>query len=128
VVDADGGAHGHVDAVELVTIGQRRGLGTAGDGAPRYALGVDVATRTVTVGPPEALLVDEQAVGGLTWVDGPVGGSVDAQCTAHGEAHRALLDPVAGVLRWATPQRRVAPGQTVAFYRGDDVLGSATAE
>ena len=51
VVDTSGRAVGRVDAVELVTVGQRRGLGLAGgEGAPRYVVDVDVSTATVTVG------------------------------------------------------------------------------
>ena len=34
VVDVAGNRVGEVDAVELVTIGQRKGLGVAGSGAP----------------------------------------------------------------------------------------------
>jgi len=30
-------------------------------------------------------------------------------------------------VRWATPHRRVAPGQSVVFYEGDEVTGGATA-
>jgi tRNA U34 2-thiouridine synthase MnmA/TrmU len=48
---------GSTDAVELVTVGQRRGLGVAG-GERRYAIDVDVATRTVRVGDESDLLVD----------------------------------------------------------------------
>src|SRR5688500_13943619 len=50
VVDAGGREVGRVDAVELVTIGQRRGLGLPGGHAPRYVVGVDVAAATVVVG------------------------------------------------------------------------------
>jgi tRNA-uridine 2-sulfurtransferase len=50
VVDADGREVGQVDAVELVTIGQRRGLDVGGQPTPRYAVDVDVATATVTIG------------------------------------------------------------------------------
>jgi tRNA-specific 2-thiouridylase len=47
VVDhATGAPVGHVDAVELVTVGQRRGLGLPGGSDPRYVLDVDVASAT----------------------------------------------------------------------------------
>ena len=55
-----------VDAVELVTVGQRRGLGAGRGGAPRFVVGVDPATATVTVGPAEHLLTDARSsAGGL---------------------------------------------------------------
>src|SRR5690606_4557982 len=57
VVDTDGRELGRVDAVELVTIGQRRGLDLGGHPTPRYAVDVDVAAATVTVGDEAALQV-----------------------------------------------------------------------
>ena len=57
VVDDRGRQVGAVDAVELVTIGQRRGLGFSGKGSQaRFVTAVDVSTATVTVGRKEDLL------------------------------------------------------------------------
>ena len=126
VVDAAGSTVGHVDAVELVTVGQRKGLGGAGGGERRFALHVDAATATVTVGPMAALLVDRVQVTGLTWVGAePVEGRVEVQCSAHGRAVGARLDGTTVV--FDEPQRRVAPGQSVVFYRGAEVLGGGIA-
>ncbi len=126
VVDTSGQEVGSVAAVELVTVGQRRGLGLpGGTHEPRYALAVDVAARTVTVGSEDDLSTTETAVEGWTWVDAPAAGAVHAQCSAHGEALPATLD--GGVLRWDAPRRRVAPGQSVVLYDGDVVLGGGTA-
>jgi tRNA U34 2-thiouridine synthase MnmA/TrmU len=33
-----------------------------------------------------------------------------------------------GVLTWDAPRRRVAPGQSVVLYDGDDVVGAGIAE
>src|SRR4029450_9963427 len=59
VVGTDGSEIGWVEATELVTIGQRRGLGLAGGGEPRYAISVDVAGRMVTAGTADDLLITE---------------------------------------------------------------------
>jgi tRNA-specific 2-thiouridylase len=128
LVDAGSGAEvGVVDAVELVTVGQRRGMGTGGRAGPHYALAVDVPAATVVVGPADALLVDRVELEHQTWVDGPVppGTAVEVQCSAHGDAVGATCEP--GAVRFSEPQRRVAPGQTVVLYRGDDVVGGAIA-
>ena len=131
VVDTDGQPVGTVAAVELVTLGQRKGLGLAGGGAPRYAVDVDVATATVTVGSRRDLLVDEQPVRGLRWAAGAVPGPVLVQVSAHGAAQPARVvpagDPGGAVVRWEQPQRRVAAGQSVVAYEGDEVVGGATA-
>ena len=50
LVDTAGQKVGTVDALELVTVGQRRGLGAVGGGTPRYVLDVDAESSTVTVG------------------------------------------------------------------------------
>ena len=50
VVDGEGRPAGSVEAVELVTVGQRRGMGHGSDGKRRYVTHVDVAARRVTVG------------------------------------------------------------------------------
>ena len=68
--DVDGRTVGRTDAVELVTIGQRRGLGLAGGADRRFVLDVDVAARTVTVGPPERLVGDGVALEQLRWAGG----------------------------------------------------------
>jgi len=121
---------GTVPAVELVTPGQRRGLGVAGDGRRRYALAVDTSARRVLVGDAQAassLRLDLEA---LTWVDRPlgIGGRVLTQTSAHGRPAWCTFE--GDSLRFDEPQRLVAPGQTVAFYdpeEPDCVLGAAKA-
>ena len=147
VVDAEGRSAGTVDAVELVTVGQRRGMGHAFDGQRRYVTHVDVGARRVTVGSasdalrPEVLL----AVGSLAWVDGPLGSGerAIAQVSAHGRPVPCTIASAGGpgggglasdaadvVVRFDVPQRPVAPGQTVALYdesEPDAVVGAGVA-
>jgi tRNA-specific 2-thiouridylase len=148
VVDGEGRQVGQVSAVELVTLGQRKGLGLAGGGAPRYVVAVDRSTAepTVTVGAAADLLVSEQRVRRWAWSASPVGGVVEVQISAHGEPRPATItaggtptesgadgsgaDPYLDadvVVRWASPQRRVAPGQSVVAYVGPEVVGGGTA-
>lgn len=128
-----GGVVGEVAAVELVTVGQRRGLGSGPGGQRRYAVAVDPASATVTVGQAHDLVVDQVELDRLTWVDRPVPWDIPllAQCSAHGEAAPAALRGAGthgrAVLAFAQPHRRVAPGQTVALYDGDEVLGAGVA-
>jgi tRNA-specific 2-thiouridylase len=124
LVDPEGRTAGEVDAVELVTVGQRRGLGSAG-GERRYALAVDTKRATVTVGTIDALLVDHVRLTSLSWTGSAARGRVLAQCTAHGAARPASFD---GETLWFDGRERaVAPGQSVVLYDGDDVLGGGIA-
>jgi tRNA-specific 2-thiouridylase len=129
VVDRDGRTLGDVDAVELVTVGQRRGLALAGAAAPRYALEVDVDAGVVVAGSREELLVDGVVLADARWSAGaaPVGALLDAQCSAHGRPRRARLVSATEV-RWVGERHpRVAPGQSVVLYDGDEVAGGGVA-
>lgn len=129
VVEAGTNAElGSVAAVELVTVGQRRGFGGFDPGSGRrYALDVDVASATVTLGRAADLLVDRVAVRDLGWVDQPVeaGRPVLIQASAHGRRVDGQLGN--GEVLFAEPQRRIAPGQSVVLYDGDAVLGGGVA-
>ncbi len=141
VVDAEGNPAGTVDAVELVTVGQRRGMGHGGDGKRRYVTHVDVAARRVTVGGADAVARSAVFLAGssLTWVDRPIGRGARAvaQVSAHGRPVPCTLDLWEDgggggglVVRFDTPQRPVAPGQTVALYAAGDpdaVVGAGIA-
>ena len=133
VVDPDGHVLGEVPAVELVTIGQRRGIGLPGGGPKRYVVDVDVDAGRVVVGDDAALHVERTAVGAMAWAAGQVTGEVVVQCSAHGAAQPAVAEPdpaTGGVaLHWRRPQRRIAPGQSVVLYEpsGERVLGGGTA-
>ncbi len=60
-----------------------------------------------------------------------VTGTVAAQCSAHGRPRPALVEPGpgAGTVRvtFTAPERRVATGQSVVLYEGDEVVGGGTA-
>ena len=137
VVDSAGAVVGSVPAVEMVTLGQRRGIGLPGGGPKRFVVDIDVEAAVVTVGDESDLLVDTQAVREMTWVHGP--SSIDAhesvlvQCSAHGTPLPATVavSPESGgvTVEWLSPQRRIAPGQSVVLYDPSDrfVLGGGIA-
>ncbi len=125
VVDGTGATVGEVPAVELVTLGQRRGLGSPGGGHPWYVIDVDVTTATVTVGSAADLRVGAALLDGLTWVGSPERGPLTAQVSAHGDPRPCHVEGATVV--FDEPSRRVAPGQSVVLYDGDLVVGGGTA-
>lgn len=128
VVEARSGAVlGSVPAMELVTVGQRRGLGALGR-ERRYVLRVDAATATVSVGDEADLAVRSLALTERTWTHGELapGSPVLVQASAHGRAVAGIVTE-AGVAFGEGGMRAVAPGQTVALYLGDEVAGSGIA-
>jgi tRNA-specific 2-thiouridylase len=127
VVDVAGRVLGHHDGAAAFTIGQRRGLGVA-TGVRRYVVDVDAERAAVTVGAFEDLLRDEVLVDGLTFVAGAPPATTETllvQVRAHATPFEGRLD--GDVVRFARPQPRVAPGQVVALYRGDVLLGGGIA-
>jgi len=133
IVDTDGAVVGSHDGSYGFTIGQRKGLGIsrpAPDGKPRFVLNIEPVSRTVTVGPAEALDVVEIEASQPIWSgclppDKPV--DCHVQLRAHGEVHPAVCEHVGDKVRinLHEPARGVATGQAAVFYDGDAVLGSA---
>ena len=134
IVDATGAVLGEHDGAYAFTVGQRRGLGLdqpARDGRPRYVLDIEPVTRTVTVGPAEALGVTEITAIRTVWTGCPPPAfprDCLVQLRAHGEANscRAWLDEDSLRLRLHRHARGVARGQAAVLYEGDMVLGSGT--
>ena len=133
VVDAlTGAVVGRHDGAYAYTVGQRRGLALsvpAADGRPRYVLSVEPVSRTVTVGPGEALDVDVVRGDRPRWLDErPLPLTCEVQLRAHGALHGCVVRPDGEGWRieLATPARGVAAGQAAVLYDGDRVLGSAT--
>jgi tRNA-uridine 2-sulfurtransferase len=123
VVDGDGNEMGRHEGIIGFTVGQRRGLGVA-VGEPRFVVRIDPGTSTVVLGRRDDLEVAGVSLGQLTWTDGiPASGQVMAQYRAHGRPVPATLHH--DRLLFAEPQHAVAPGQTVALYDDDRVLGGA---
>ena len=128
VLDTAGRALGTVPAVELVTVGQRRGLGALGPGR-RYAVAVDVEAGTVTVGTSEDLLAGAVVIDSATWTSGTrpaAGRAIDVQMSAHGRPGAGIWDGASTIVL-VEAHRRPAAGQSVVLYDGAEVLGGGIA-
>ena len=79
----------------------------------------------VVVGTLDELMTETVELTNMAWVDGSANGAVTAQCSAHATPVDASID--GATVRFAEPHRRVAPGQSVVLYRGDEVLGGGMA-
>jgi tRNA-specific 2-thiouridylase len=126
IVDVQGRHLGDHGGIVSFTIGQRRGLGVAA-GERRYVVDVDAHHATVTLGTRDDLLRDSVALRDVTFTNRSPAGRSDliVQTRAHGAATTCAFDGV--TVRFATPQPRVAPGQVVALYAGDALLGGGIA-
>jgi tRNA-specific 2-thiouridylase len=130
VVDAATGATlGEHGGTFGFTVGQRRGLGvTVADARPRYVLGIEPVSRTVTVGTAEQTAVAEVHTGLPTWTGAApeLPFRAEVQLRAHGvpvgcEVSAAREGGLS--IRLDEQQRGVAPGQSAVLYEPDPVLG-----
>jgi tRNA-uridine 2-sulfurtransferase len=130
VVDADGTVLATHRGAAAFTVGQRRRLGVSAP-EPRYVLEVQAAANRVVVGPGELLARRGLVADRVHWVAGdpPDRGPFEAEVRLRyrGEDVPAVIEPTGDRLRveFRTPQRAVAPGQSVVVYRGEELLGGA---
>jgi tRNA-specific 2-thiouridylase len=134
VVDAATGATvGEHDGTYGFTVGQRRGLGVAvGDSRPRYVLGIEPVSRTVTIGTADLAGVSSVRTAAPTWTGSApsLPFRAEVQLRAHGTPVGCEVSADDGglLLRLDSLQRGVAPGQSAVLYepdaaQGDRVLG-----
>ena len=131
--DETGAAIGEHRGVAAYTLGQRKGLGIA-TGEPRYVTAIDAGRNIVTIGPEEDLFADTAEVLEVTWAAGEApapGTALEAKARYKAEPAAARLVEVDGeraVIRFERRQRALTPGQAIAFYAGEVVLGGGTIE
>ena len=113
-----GAAVGAVDAVELVTVGQRRGLGLPGGGPKRYVVDVEAGAHRWSPSATRPRCSSTPSRSRIWCGAAHRAGDVLVQCSAHGAALPATIDD--DVVRWGGPQRIVAPGQSLVFYDPSD--------
>lgn len=131
--DASGALLGEHRGVAAYTLGQRKGLGVA-LGEPRFVTAIDAQRNIVTIGPEEDLFTDTVEAAEVTWVGGfapAPGARLQAKVRYKAEPAAATLAVSGGaraVVRFERRQRALTPGQAIAFYDGDEVLGGGTIE
>ncbi len=131
IVDPDGKVLGRHSGQHAFTVGQRRGLGVAGN-EPMYVLEKDAPRNLVKVGPRSALRTERVTVRGLRlrrsseridrvklrYRSRPLPAALLGELPAgrHGRAEFALAEPAYGV----------APGQLACLMDGELVIGWGT--
>jgi tRNA-specific 2-thiouridylase len=127
IVDINGEILGKHGGLALYTIGQRQGLGLT-TAEPLYVLEIDADNNKIVVGKREQALHNVLVARQLHWVSGK-SPSEPMEITAKvrykaTEAAAELYPGDDGVeVRFVEPQSAMAPGQSIVFYRGDEVLG-----
>ncbi len=126
--DTEGRVLGRHRGLIHYTVGQRKGIGIAGD-VPYYVLALDPVGNRVILGSDDELYRSFASVGDIHFIEGrvpdlPLRAEVKIRYSA--PAVPALLEAgEAGTIRirFDRPVRAVTPGQSAVFYRNDTVLG-----
>jgi len=112
------------------TIGQRKNLGLAGFAEAQYVLALDKAQNRVIIGPERDLYKDFLYATGVNWVsisEPEAGLSCTAKIRLAQTPQPCKIEKTPDGsfhVRFETPISAITPGQVVAFYDGDLVLGA----
>jgi len=127
IVHRDGTVIGKHQGTHRYTIGQRKGLGIAWK-EPLYVIELDTEQNRVVVAEQQHLFADGLLAGDVSWIQEPAEAEFDSSCKI-----RYRHQPVACVVKileggqcqvhFRDRQKSVTPGQSVVFYRGNEVIG-----
>jgi tRNA-specific 2-thiouridylase len=132
MVDDEGRVVGEHIGLAFYTIGQRKGIGLGGAGAPWYVAGKDLAANKLIVvqGHDHPLLMKRSlSAADATWIagDAPRPGSAHSAKTRYRQADAPCT--LSGVLDtemrvdFPMPQWAVTPGQSVVLYDAEVCIG-----
>ena len=131
ILDTTGKVLGRHGGAFAYTIGQRRGI-KIGGGPALFVVSKDVQNNTITVGTADDLALYSRR---LVAQDGHwISGSPRPSFSGHAKIRYRQDDQAVQVRvlddgRWEAtfdvPQRAVSPGQVIALYDGDELVGSA---
>jgi tRNA-specific 2-thiouridylase len=124
IVNMEGKIIGTHDGLINYTIGQREGLGLGGPDA-YYVVRLNSKANTLVVGDNADLFTKELIATSINWINKPKTNEISARIR-HGhpiEKCKIEADGFDLKVKFTKPQRAVTPGQSIVFYKGDEVLG-----
>lgn len=132
IITCKGKKIGRHQGLPLYTIGQRRAVGIGGSG-PYYVIAKDIKKNILIVSEDKddpRLYSEELKVGKVNWVSGekprlPL--KIKAKIRYRHNAEIATISSTEKkntyLVKFKTSQRAVTPGQSVVFYKGDELIG-----
>jgi tRNA-uridine 2-sulfurtransferase len=127
IIDSEGKVMGRHKGLAYYTVGQRQGLGISSK-EPLYVIRLDSANNQLIIGTGEMLLKKSLNAYNLSWISGEAPKEVlEITCKVRYRAPEARasleVNNEVAEIRFESPQRSIAPGQSAVFYQGEAVLG-----
>ena len=134
IVNTEGKVLGTHKGLHRYTLGQRRGIGVPSntDFEKYVVVSKDIKENKLIVAfeHPDApgLYTKRIRITGLTYINHPIDGmkKLQAKPRYRDPAQAIIFEPIDTTSAWITfeePQRALAPGQVIALYSGDTLLG-----
>lgn len=127
IVNEDGNILGRHKGLPYYTVGQRRGLGLA-MGYPVYVKEIRAGRNEIVVGPRESIYSEGLVASDINWIgidelQEPMEVEIKIRYNAPAVRGKIWSENNDVITRFNQPVAAVTPGQSVVFYRGDEVLG-----
>ncbi len=132
IVDSRGNLLGTHQGLAFYTVGQRQGMGVSSS-RRLYVIEIDAVANRIVVGGLEELCRSELVAGDINWIageppDDKTAITVKVRYRAGECPAQVVMQGDKAHIRFATPQKGLAPGQSAVFYCGDEVLGGGVIE
>tara|TARA_Y200000002_G_scaffold382692_1_gene400771 strand:+ start:112 stop:1254 length:1143 start_codon:yes stop_codon:yes gene_type:complete len=123
LIDTTGNIVGEHAGIMNFTIGQRRGIGYV-NGEPNYVIDIDHERNNVTIGPKEALAINQIFLKNLNWLGPRIGDDgnkempvyVKIRSTSEAVPATIIRNKDHAKVKFRHPEYGVAPGQACVIY------------
>lgn len=127
IIHLNGQKVGRHHGTHRYTVGQRKGMGIAWS-EPLYVISIDAERNLVVVGEERHVFAPGLLAEGLSWIVAPETDDFATSCKIRYRHHPIgcrvkILAGGSCEVRFDEPQKAVTPGQSLVFYRDDEVLG-----
>jgi tRNA-specific 2-thiouridylase len=128
ILDKMGNIVGQHDGIAFYTLGQRKGIGSH-KGNPKYVVGIDRVRNVIIIGDQDDTLGKELKADQVMYVSGTTPDKplkIKAKIRYNSREEAAVLEPTSdskAKVVFEKSQRSITPGQSVVFYKGDEVIG-----
>jgi tRNA-specific 2-thiouridylase len=128
ILDKKGNTVGTHNGIAFFTLGQRKGIGSHCS-KPKYVVQIDREKNVIVIGDQKETLGNELIADGISYVSGLVPQeplNVTAKIRYNSPDAEAVLYPFEdnkAKIIFKKSQRAITPGQSVVFYKGDEVIG-----